>query len=177
MIIYFLESLVAICSLHCRHSCCNNVTLHLSRRLLLLLLPRSLFAEHLFRICDDLVVLFASDVLALVEVAVVALIFVKLNELLVGVMDPVSCRPYLVQGLVEHAALTLSWAIIVQGKCLHKHVPDEDKLAARWCPFAEALRRVSSFAFASLSIAVDGMLVVSDVVVVGLLVARVVISH
>jgi hypothetical protein len=65
--------------------------------LLLLLLPRSLFfAEHLVRMCDDLVVLFASYLLALVEVVVVALIFVKLDELLVGVMDPVSCGPYLV---------------------------------------------------------------------------------
>jgi hypothetical protein len=119
---------VAICSLHCRHGCCNDVTMHLRQRLLLLL-PRSLFfAEHLVRMCYDIVVLFTSDVLALEEVVVVALILVKLDELLVGLVDLVSCGPYPFQGFVDCASSTLSCDIIVQGNCLHKHVPDEDKL-------------------------------------------------
>jgi hypothetical protein len=46
----------------------------------LLLLQPLHVTEHLISMCDEIVVLFASDVLALVVVVVVALIFVKFNE-------------------------------------------------------------------------------------------------
>jgi hypothetical protein len=66
---------------------------------LLLLLPLHV-TEHLVSMCDEVIVLFASDVLALVLIVVVALIFVKVDELLIGLMNLLSCGPYLVQGLL-----------------------------------------------------------------------------
>jgi hypothetical protein len=95
----------------------------------LLLLPLHV-TEYLVSMCNEIIVLFASDVLALEVVVVVALIFVKFDEQLIGLMNLLSCGPYLVQGFVNRVASTLGWSIIVQGKCLHKHVPDEDKCAA-----------------------------------------------
>jgi hypothetical protein len=97
--------------------------------LLLLLLQPLHVTEHFVSMCDEIVVLFASDVLALVVVVVVALIFVKFDELLIGLVNLLRCGPYLVQGLVDRAASTLGWSVIVQGQCLHKHVPDEDERA------------------------------------------------
>jgi hypothetical protein len=129
MIVTFLWALLAICGLNCRNGCCNDVALHLHGRLLLLLLQPLQVTEHLVSMCDEIVVLFASDVLALVVVVVVALIFVKFNELLIGLVNLLSCGPYLVQGFVDCAAWTLGWSVIVQGQCLHKHVSDKDKRA------------------------------------------------
>jgi hypothetical protein len=81
---------------------------------LLLLLPLQV-TKHLVSMCNNIVVLFASDVLALVVIVVVALICVEVDELLIGLMNLLSCGPYLVQGFVDRAASTGSWSVIVQG--------------------------------------------------------------
>jgi hypothetical protein len=65
--------------------------------------------------CDEIVVLFASDMLPLIVVIVMTLVCVKVNELLIGLLNLISWGPYLVQGIVDHAALTGSWSVIIQG--------------------------------------------------------------
>jgi hypothetical protein len=80
---------------------------------LLLLLPLHV-TEHLFSMCDEIVVAL-SDVPALEVIVVVALIFVEVDELLIGLMNLLSCGPYLVQGFVDRAASTAGWSVLVQG--------------------------------------------------------------
>jgi hypothetical protein len=83
------DVIAAVYCLHCRHRCRNNVALDLSG--LLLLLQRPLFfAKHLLGVGNYIVVLVASELLVLIEVVVVALIGVKLDEPLIGVVYLVS---------------------------------------------------------------------------------------
>jgi hypothetical protein len=83
---------------------------------LLLLLQRPLlFVKHLVRVGDCVIVLVTSELLALVEVVVVAFIGVKLDEPLIGVVYLVSLQPYLIKGCADRAFSACSGAIIVQG--------------------------------------------------------------
>jgi hypothetical protein len=77
--------IAAVCCLHCRHRCRNDVALDLSG-LLLPLQWAIYFSKHLVRVGEYIVVLCARALLPLIEVVVVALIFVKFDEWLIGVM-------------------------------------------------------------------------------------------
>jgi hypothetical protein len=87
VIVNFLGSdvIAAVCCLHCRHCCRNDVALDWSGLLLPLHWP-IYFSKQLVRVGYYIVVLGARALLPLKEIVVVALIFVKFDELLIGVM-------------------------------------------------------------------------------------------
>jgi hypothetical protein len=85
--------IAAVCCLHFRHRCPNDVALDLSG--LLLSLWPIYFSKHLFRVGAYVVVLGARVLLPLLEVCVVVLIFVKFDEPLIGVVYLVSLQPNL----------------------------------------------------------------------------------
>jgi hypothetical protein len=132
--------------------------------LLLLLLQPLHVTEHLVSMCDEIVVLFASDVLVLVLVVVVALIFLKFDELLIGLVNLLRCGPYLVQGFVNRGRQLWVGPSSYRGSaCTSTFLMRTNALR---CPFAEVLRRASSFAVASSAAMaeVGGMLVSNAVI-------------
>jgi hypothetical protein len=140
------DVIAAVYFLHCRHRCRNNVALDLSG--LLLLLQRPLFfAKHLLGVGNYIVVLVASELLVLIEVVVVALIGVKLDEPLIGVVYLVSLYPYFIKSCADRALSTCRAPLAYRGSaCTSTFLVPTNWLRN---PFAEALSRVSSLAMAA----------------------------
>jgi hypothetical protein len=72
-------------------------------------------AEYLVCHSAEIVVLFASYVLALFIVIMMGLVCVEVEEALIGFMNLFSCRSELGQGFVDRASSTGSWSVVVQG--------------------------------------------------------------